>query len=112
VKREPLAPMRGKCRLASASVGAKPCDGTAGITTAPVIVHIQRRSCGALLLRKIRPIARCRQYVSMRGSSSLALEPLRIVVMAEPRALILALRVERAARPPGFGPPASDHAVI
>jgi hypothetical protein len=44
--------------LASASVGAKPCDGTRGMTTPPVIVHIHGRSGGALLLRKIRPIAR------------------------------------------------------
>jgi hypothetical protein len=44
--------------LASSSVAAKPCDGTAGATTAPVTVHIHGLSCGALVLRKMRPIAR------------------------------------------------------
>jgi hypothetical protein len=44
--------------LASSSVAENPCDGTRGMTTAPVIVHIQGRSCGALALRKMRPIAR------------------------------------------------------
>jgi hypothetical protein len=44
--------------LASSSVAQNPCDGRRGATTAPVIVHIQGRSCGALLLRKIRPTLR------------------------------------------------------
>jgi hypothetical protein len=56
--------------VASFNLPANPCDSRRGATTAPVIVHIQGRSCGALLLWKIRPIARSRSSTSK--SSGLA----------------------------------------
>jgi hypothetical protein len=50
--------------FASSNVAVYPCDGSRGATTAPVIVHIQGRSVGALLLRKMRPMARVLSHTS------------------------------------------------
>jgi hypothetical protein len=44
--------------FASSNVAVYPCDGKRGATTTAVMVHIHGRSVGALLLRKMRPMAR------------------------------------------------------
>jgi hypothetical protein len=57
-KREPLAPRLGKGGLCVVQRFGKAVRRQPRATIAPVMVRIQSRSCGALLLRKMRPTAR------------------------------------------------------